>query len=357
MAAIGDLLSRVRLELGDQQTQFTFTSVGDGVTKSFYLEAKPVEISTLYVTINGTAVPYRDIAQVPQYSLEASTGILTFVTAPTNNAIVVVHGTQDRYFLDSELTGFINTAVTQHSYNRTDAFGSAITMLSIPPVEEYPLAILASIEALWVLATDSAFDINISAPDGVVIPRNQRYQQLTGIIAQRWDQYHQLCSALNIGLNRLEMGTLRRVSRLTNKLVPIYMAQEIDDSRKPERVYIQNDLLGRTPLPEYSGVYDIQVTQGDSWSQQFNFPFDVTGLDFKAQIRTYPNAPSLYATFTISKIDPANGLIQLTLDPSATAYLPTRAFWDLQATQPGNDAFEQTYIKGQVFVQQQVTLD
>ena len=352
MALLADLLSRVRLEIGDQQKQFTFTATGDGTTKDFYLDAKPVELTNLYVTVAGTAVAYPT-----GYTLEGNLGALHFVTAPAANAAIKVTGTANRYFLDSELTLFINTAITQHTNNRTDAFGSAVKLASIPPVEEYPLAILASIEALWALATDAAFDINITAPDGVMIPRSQRYQQLTGIIAQRMEQYKQLCSALNIGLWRLEMGTLRRVSRHTNKLVPIYMPQEIDDSRKPERIYIQNDLLGRVTKPEYAGTYDIQMYQGDNWSQLFTFPFDVTNLTFKAQIRTYPNAPVSYATFTITKTDPTNGVIQLSLTPSQTKYFPVRAFWDLQATDASNANFEQTYVKGQVFTAQQVTLD
>ena len=105
-----------------------------------------------------------------------------------------------------------------------------MTLTKLAAVEQYPIAILAVIEALWALATDASFDINIFAPDGVTIPRSERYHQLVNMINQRQEQYRTLCSALNIGLWRLEIGTLRRVSRHTNKLVPIYMPQEIDDS-------------------------------------------------------------------------------------------------------------------------------
>ena len=352
MAVLSDLVSRVRLELGDQPKQFNLTFTGDGSTKTFNLGIKPVEPSSLAVIVGTTPILKPD-----GYTVEQDIGVIHFTTAPALNAHIAVSGTSYRYFTDTDIVGFVNTAVTQHTYNRTDGFGSTMTMAMLPPVEEYPVAILSTIEALWALATDASFDININAPDGVSIPRSDRYRQLTQTIQNRWDQYHQLCAALNIGLWRMEMGTLRRISRTTNKLVPVYMAQEIDDARKPERVYIQNDLLGRTPLPEYAGVYDIQIYQGDSWSQQFTFPFDVSNLTFKSQIRTYPNAPSLYASFDITIIDGPNGLIQLDLDPSMTAYLPTRAFWDLQATDASNPNFEQTYIKGQVFVQQQVTLD
>jgi hypothetical protein len=237
--------------------------------------------------------------------------------------------------------------------------GSQVTIASIQPVEEYPIAILATIEALWILATDSSFDINITAPDGVMIPRAQRFQQLTTIIQQRMEQYRQLCSALNIGLWRIEMGTLRRVSRLTNKLVPVYLAQEIDDARRPERVYIENNLLGRTPMPTTAQNYDIALYQGDSYEVEFDFPFDTSALTFKAQVRTYPNAPSLYASFTITTVSTSANLskIKLSLTSSATKYMPVRAFWDLQATAASDPDYQVTFIKGQVFTTQQVTSD
>ena len=354
MANIYDLTYRVRLELGDQPQQFTFTATGDGSTTDFQLPCKPIDCYTLAVYVNGSPVLVDT-----GYTLEADVGVVHFVHTPPVNAAILITGNKFRYFTDDDICLFINTAVEQHTYNRTDSFGSVVTLQSIKPVEEYPLAILATIEALWVLATDSAFDINITAPDGVVIPRSQRYQQLTGMIAQRWDQYKQLCAQLNIGLWRLEIGTLRRVSRTTNKLVPVYMPQEVDDARRPERVYLQNDLLGRSPLPSYVKVQDLMIYQGDSYEEEVDFPFDITGLSFKSQIRTYPNAPSLYATFTVTVVStsPTLSKINLSLTKEQTAYLPVRAFWDLQATDDTDPTYEVTYLRGQVFTMQQVTLD
>lgn len=179
------------------------------------------------------------------------------------------------------------------------------------------------------------------------------------MIENRWNQYKTLCAQLNIGLWRIEMGTLRRISRTTNKLIPVYMAQEIDDGRMPERVYLQNDLTGRSPLPDYNQLYDIVLYQGDSFSVEFDFPFDTTGLVFKSQIRTYPNSPSLYATFTITTLSTSSTLskIKLSLSKTDTAYMPVRAFWDLQATSTTDSSYECTYIHGQVFTVQQVTVD
>ena len=162
MALLADLLSRVRLELGDEAKQFVYSSTGDGTTTRFYLNAKPVELDNLTVLVAGVAIPYP-----AGYTIEQKTGIITLAVAPANAATIKVTGISNRYFLDDDLCIFINTAVIQHSHNRTDGTGSAITIASIPAVEEYPVAILSVIEALWALATDAAFDINIFAPDGV----------------------------------------------------------------------------------------------------------------------------------------------------------------------------------------------
>ena len=351
MAVLSDLTSRVRLELGDLPKQFSLTFTGNGVLKDFTLGVRPIDIASLAVSVNGSPTAYPS-----GYTVEEDAGVIHFATAPATNATILVTGISFRYFTDEDICTFVNTAVTQHTHNRTNGLGSQMTIGLIPPVEEYPLAILATIEALWALATDASFDINISAPDGVMIPRSARYQQLTQIIENRWEQYKQLCSALNIGLWRIEMGILRRVSRTTNKLIPIYMSQEIDDSRKPERVYIQNDLNGRTPLPTTAEVYDIALYQGDSWSAEFDFPFDTTGYTFKAQIRTYPNAPTRYAEINVEVVDDAVGKILLSLDSDQTKYMPVRAFWDLQATFVDEPAYQHTFIRGQVFTTQEVTV-
>jgi hypothetical protein len=354
VANLTDLTTRVRLEIGDQPSQFTYTATGDGSTKAFTLGCKPVDPLTLYVTVNGTAQ-----ATPANYTLEKDLGIIHFTSAPGTAAGIAVSGTHYRYFTDSDICTFINDAVNQHTYNRVDYYGSQVTIGSIPPVEEYPLAILASIEALWALATDTAFDINITTPEGITIPRAQRYQQLTSIIDQRWNQYRLLCSQLNVGLWKIEMGTLIRTSRTTNKWVPRYMPQEVDDARRPERVYNENNLTGRNPQPVYGQIYDLTLYQGDSFSCEFDFPFDISGYNYAAQIRTYPNAPSLYATFTCTVLStsPTLSKLQISLTKEQTAYLPVRGFWDLQFTSQSDPNYEVTYLHGQTFTIQQVTLD
>jgi hypothetical protein len=350
VALLSDLTSRTRLELGDQAREFEFRAIGDGVTKEYYLNAKPVDPFTLLVTVSRTFIP-----APTGYKLEVDTGILRFQTPIAAGEELKVNGIAYRYFSDADITRFITTAIEQHTYERTDAYGSRVTMATIPVVEEYPIAILATIEALWVLATDAAFDINITAPDGVVIPRSERYAQLTGMIAQRQEQYRSLCAQLNIGLWRIQVGNLRRASKRTNKLVPIYMPQEFDDGRKPERVYIQNDMIGRQTFPSTIQVQDLVMNQGDSYSQEFILGAPVTNLVFSAEIRTYPNSPTRWAAFDVTIVNAQTGRIRISLPQQETRYLPVRGFWDLQATSSVDDTFQITFLRGQTFVTQQVT--
>lgn len=352
MATLSDLRSKVRLELNDQARQFTKTFTTDGTTKDFNLGVKPVEATTLMVTDNGTP-----LANPTSYTVEPIYGVIHTVNTLAANRTLKVSGNVFRYFTDDQLDYFINVAVLQHTENRTDGFNRAITIDTLPEIEVYPVVLLSTVEALWALATDAAFDINIQGPDGVAIPRSQRFAQLNSIIEQRKEQYRNICAALNIGIWRIEMGVLRRVSRTTNKLVPVYVSQEIDDSTMPERVYIQRDINGRTPIPSDVPIYDIVLQKGDNFSVILDFPdtFNFNDLVFKAQIRTYPASPSLWATFTITVYDANLRKLQLSLSKEDTVRIPTRCFWDIQATSLSDATFSKTYLRGQIFAYPQVT--
>jgi len=351
MAVLADLLSRVRVELNDQSRQFTKTFTADGVTKDFVTGYKPLDTTTLMVKDNSTV-----LTNPTTYTVEPIFGAIHTVTAPVAGHVLTVTGNVYRYFTDDQLTYYVTTALLQHTNNRTDSFNRAITVDTLPEIEAYPVVLLATVEALWALATDAAFDINIQAPDGVTIPRSQRFSQLSAIIESRKEQYRTLCSALNIGVWRIEIGSLRRVSRTTNKLVPLYVPQEIDDSTSPERVYMQNDLNGRTVIASNVPIYDIVMMQGDDYSVILDFPdsLDFTTLTFKAQIRTYPGSPTLWATFTIDIYDAGLKKLKLSLPGTTTANLPVRSFWDIQATS-SVDSSVTTYLRGQVFTSRQVT--
>jgi hypothetical protein len=352
MAVLSDLITKVRTEINDQAKQFTKTFTGDGVTTAFTLGVHPVDDATLVVKDNTTT-----LTNPAGYTIETVYGVVHTTTAPAAGHTLTVSGNIWRYFSDDEIANFVNTAVLQHTTNRTDAFNRAITVTTLPEIEVYPLVVLCVVEALFALATDAAYDIDIQGSDGVTIPRSERFRQITALISQRMEHYKSLCAQLNIGLYRIEMGTLRRISRTTNKLVPIYVAQEIDDSTSPERVYMQNDLNGRTVVPSSIPILDLVMFQGDTFSQDVTLPVGVnlSTVTLKAQVRTYPGSPTLWATFTIVVKDAPNRIVTISLLPATTAALPVRCFWDIQGTSNSDATSITTYFRGQVFTSPQVT--
>jgi len=129
MATLLDLTSRVRTELNYQARQFSKSFTGDGVTKDFVLGYKPIDANTLLVTVGGTT-----LANPAGYTVEPQIGVIHTVAAPAINAVVRVVGSVYRYFSDADIEYFVNTAVTQHTYNRSDGFGRQMTIRLLPEV-------------------------------------------------------------------------------------------------------------------------------------------------------------------------------------------------------------------------------
>jgi hypothetical protein len=261
-----------------------------------------------------------------------------------------------RYFGSADMTQFVADAVAEHLVGRTDAFGRGLTLTNLPLVEEYPVSLLATTFALYALATDASFDIDISAPDGVHIPRSERYRQLMDMVATRQTQYRELCAALNVGLYRIEVFNLRRVSRITNRLIPVYQAQEIDDSTPAQRVYLPTATLGGTPFPEAAQVMDFTVTQGDIFHGSVTLPVSTVGYSIAAQIRVYAGTVSAFTV--LNTLSPYNGdptQVGLELLPEQTSLLPLKSFWDLQLTSLTDPTDITTYFTGMFFVPRQIT--
>lgn len=348
MATVESLRSRVRSELNDPSKSFVWGVQATG-TQRYEMPYSPVDGPSLAVFVDGVDVS-NDV------TVEEHTGVLTFDTAPSLGSEITAQGSFFRYFLDSELDVYVETAFSQHAHARQDEFGRVMTIANLPTVEEYPLTLLATIQALYTLATDASFDIDISTPDGVGIPRSERYRQIMEMIAERKMQYEQLCHALNIGPFRIEVFTFRRISRMTNRYIPVYKPMEIDDRSKPERLYLPMPTYGATVAAgDSAGRHDFVFTQGDSFSVTLDFPFDVTGYEPLAQIRLYPESAVYAAQFEATVLDGPLGKIQLSLTPEQTEGLPLRAYWDIQLTSTNDPDNVKTYISGTVFVKRQVS--
>jgi hypothetical protein len=322
---IADLISRARLELGDQSRAIRASLQTDGVTALVYLPQKPIDVTTLTIisSVSGPLVSGTD------YTADGRSGTITLMgAAATVPATLTVSAAAYRFFTDDDWTTFVNTALLQHLH------GTTVDLAQLPAVEEYPIALLACVQGLWALLNDAAFDIDIATPEGVSIPRHQRYSQLQQMLASRQDQYNKICAALNVGLNRIEMFELRRKSMTTEKLVPLYIPQEFNDSRPPYQVFPQIDVLdtsGRTePVLTPAQTLDIVTYAFQNFSQRITGLGNLTGKTVHASVRAYPAAYQPLAYMKVDVIDAVNGIVNVSLDSTVTYYLGMAKFWDLQ---------------------------
>lgn len=250
--------SRLRLEIGDYEESFQDVLHGDGVTRRFELDAEVVQPTSLVIAVHEEAAEgFGPAVLVPpaDYVLEATEGVVLFDTAPSNDSRIVVTGRHHQFFTDVELDLFIRSAALKHTHSAEDlqvyrdinGFKRFLytdqTVDGIAPVEHHLVALLAAVEALEVIRSDATYDINTVTSDGTSLPREDRFRNLGELIATKQARYDDQAMKLGVGLGRIEVFTLRRVSRTTGKLVPVYVAREYDDVRTPPlRVFAPRNL-------------------------------------------------------------------------------------------------------------------
>lgn len=272
MATEADIIKRVRLELGDNPEPFRQTYRGNGLQDEFDLPSERVSTTGLKVfKTDPVSLASTDLVLDTDFTLDAENGVVRLSAPLTKDWMLTAEGLAFGLFTDDELRDFVHEAVLQHTNAATDSTRYrdsrgfiryevlAQTLANLPEVENLLVAILATIEALWALSTDAATDIDITTSEGTHVPRSQRFAQLRVQIDVLTDKYKTLCGQLNVGLYRIEMSTLRRVSRTNNRLVPVYVPREYDDSQPPVRVLAPIDTreadFDGPPSPAGNGFY------------------------------------------------------------------------------------------------------
>jgi hypothetical protein len=233
-----------------------------------------------------------------------------------------------------------------------------MTIATIPVVEEYPIIVYASTLAMYTLATDASFDIDIQAPDGVMIPRSERYRQLMQMIDVRKNQYKEICSQLGIGLYKIDVFSLRRISKTTNEYVPVFEPQEIDNKSPKTRVRLPIPTYGNVKPTPTTVVQDLNIYEGDDYEFSIRLDFEVDNLTPLAEIRSLPGAAVVFAEFTVTKPDLVEDgdnkrTLVLSLTGEQTRLLPGKCYYDVQLTD--TDDVTHTYVSGIIFVTKEVS--
>lgn len=250
--------ARLRQEIGDFEEPFQASVQGDGFTRRFDLPVEVVNPLGVSVMQALESVGYETPTEVAaaDWSLDARAGVITLSYAVPNDAILTVTGAHYQFFTDAELDTFIRSAAQKHTHSAEDlqvyrderGFKRFLytneTVDTIAPVEHHAVALLAATEALEVIRTDAAYDIDVTTADGTSLPRTERFRNIAELIAEKRLVYDDLCRNLGVGLSRIEVFTMRRVSRTTGRLVPVYVSREFDDRRPvaPLRVFAPRNL-------------------------------------------------------------------------------------------------------------------
>ena len=161
---------------------------------------------------------------------------------------------------------------------------------------------------------------------------------------------------LGVGLYKIDVFSLRRISKHTNRYVPIYLPQEVDDKSMPQRAIIPIPSYGSGIAPSAVPTYDFLMYEGDSFEAFLDFPMDVTGYVWKSSISQVLGSSVSIVSFTIDFVDDDNTKLKLSLTADQTALLPEKCYWDIQATLESDPSFQRTYMRGTVVTTRQVTV-
>lgn len=254
MTTLAEVSSVARKLSRDFGTFFEINFATTGAT--LRLPHPLVEPSSVSV-INNT-----DGAAVTDFVVNSRGGLIKIPNPSQYEDGVYVSGMYYQWFLDEDLDFFSQVIISEHMHHRP-----GVDLQSIMGVEVEVMGIGALVGALWSLLAEFATDIDISSPEGMNIPAHQRFQQVQALIQYWENRYEDKAAMLNVGLKRIEMQTLRRVTRLTGRYAPLYRPREIDNPRPPIRIRPMIDPGVSTPFEDEETFWGTQSdgVNAESW--------------------------------------------------------------------------------------------
>lgn len=229
MATKAEITTTARTYLRDFKKPFQQSFVPSGLT---YDLGKPnVEASTLYVAYLSAGESTATEITTSGYSLDARNGLVRLTTARSSTDTLMVEGYYYEWLLPDDLDFYADMAINLNTHNlRTP-------LANMAPAVADVIGIHTLIQALWGLMSEYARDIDVISSESVHIQSSQRYRMVSSLLEYWTSEYNKRAQALNIGLERLEVVNLRRVSRTTNRLVPLYKNREVGDYGPIERLW------------------------------------------------------------------------------------------------------------------------
>lgn len=204
----------------------------DAVGRTFELGQPNIDTNTIWVAniVGASVTPLTST----NYSIDARNGILRLATTPAANSKIIIEGYYYEWMLPADLEFYAKHSINYHK-----------PTINVPLEQANPavldvIGIGALVEALQALMTEYARDIDVMTSESIHIPGSQRFRMLQSL-CQQWElEYRKRANNLNIGPERIEQFSLRRVSRTTNRLVPLYKAKELGEYGPMERIFTED---------------------------------------------------------------------------------------------------------------------
>jgi len=206
----------------------------DAVGRTYELGSPNIDADSLWVAtyVNNAPVTITsDTSASSYYSLDARNGILRFNTTPSASASILVEGYYYEWVLPSDLEFYAGHSIEQHTYNLD------LPLENMSAIVIDTIGMHCVVESLWGLLTEYSRDIDITTSESVHIPASQRFRMVQSLLDYWSKAYERQAKSLNIGLERIEVMNLRRVSRSTNRFVPIYKSKELGEYGPIERLF------------------------------------------------------------------------------------------------------------------------
>lgn len=260
MPSIESLMGTSRTYMRDHKRFFQSTVSRQDGSRTYQLPHPNVSPAGLYVTAVGGTSVYEGrpnaagTDEVFGYQLDERNGLLRISTPITGGfpagSYLNVEGYYYTWVTDEDLVFFVENIVAEHQYHRPE-----FVLSTVSDVEADAIALGSAVEALWSQLIEFSRDIDISTPEAVSVPATQRYRQLEDLLFSSnglASKYKEKAALLNVGLDKAEMFHLRRISRTTGRLVPVYKSREWDDASRPLRLFPPNPTnLPTTPPPDF----------------------------------------------------------------------------------------------------------
>lgn len=233
MAELSDIETIARTYLRDFP-KFFQTSF-DVVGRTYELGQINVDATSLWVAVYTSSSGSASALTSSQYSLDERNGILRLSSTYPANTKLLVEGYYYEWVTPTDLTFYSRRALEKHLHTTN------LAVNQLADVVINAIGIASICECLWALMTEYSRDIDVITSEAIHIPASQRFRMVQSLLAQWEKEYERHATNLNIGFDRLEVFNLRRVSRTTNRLVPLYKQKEFGDYSPTERLWPEID--------------------------------------------------------------------------------------------------------------------